>query len=81
MKSHEMRDMTTDELQQHHDKLVAELVGIRIKLAVKQLDNPLRVRAIRREIARSKTALREKQLGAKPGEALGAGKEAAAAPK
>jgi large subunit ribosomal protein L29 len=64
--------MTTEELQQHHDGLVEELVNLRIKLAVKQLDNPLRVRYLRKEIARSETVLREKRLGAKPGEVLGA---------
>jgi len=77
MKTHEMRDMTAEELLQHHNKLVEELVNIRIKLAVKQLDNPLRVRMLRREIARSKTVLHEKQLGAKPGERLEAAKESA----
>ena len=35
--------MAEDELQQHHDGLVEELVHLRIKLAVKQLDNPLSV--------------------------------------
>jgi large subunit ribosomal protein L29 len=74
MKPHEMREMTAEELRLHHDGLVEELVNLKIKLAVKQLDNPLRVRILRREIARSRTVLREKQLGAKPGETL-AGKD------
>ncbi len=68
MKPHEMRDMTPVELEQHRSTLVSELVTLRIKLAVKQLDNPLRVRLLRKEIARSKTILREKQLGIKPSE-------------
>jgi large subunit ribosomal protein L29 len=68
MKPHEMREMTLDELQQHRDGLVEEFVNVKIKLAVKQLDNPLRVRELRREIARAKTILRDKELGAKPGE-------------
>jgi len=68
MKPHEMREMTLDELQQHHDGLVEELVNLKIKLSVKQLDNPLRVRYLRREIARAKTVLRDKNLGARPGE-------------
>jgi len=71
MKPHDMREMTQDELQQHHDTLMDELVNIRIKLAAKQLDNPLRIRVLRKEIARSKTVLRQKQLGAKPGEVQG----------
>ena len=68
MKPHEMREMTLDELLQHRDGLVEEYVNVKIKLSVKQLDNPLRVRELRREIARAKTILRDKKLGAKPGE-------------
>ena len=68
MKPHDMREMTLEELQEHHDTLVEELVNLRIKLSVKQLDNPLRVRGVRREIARAKTVLRDKHLGAKPGD-------------
>jgi len=70
MKPHEMREMTTEELEQHRDGLVEELVNLRIKLAVKQLDNPLRVRVIRKEIARANTILTQKAMGAKPGEIL-----------
>jgi large subunit ribosomal protein L29 len=68
MKPHEMRELTLDELQQHHDTLVEEFVNLKIKLSVKQLDNPLRVRELRREIARAQTILRDKKLGARPGE-------------
>jgi large subunit ribosomal protein L29 len=70
MKPHEMREMTAEELQQQHDSLIDELVNIRIKLAAKQLDNPLRVRELRKEIARCKSILREKELGAQPGQTL-----------
>lgn len=70
MKSHEMREMTLDELKVHHDALVDELVNLRVKLAMRQLDNPMRVGPIRREIARAKTILREKALGAMPGQKL-----------
>ena len=70
MKPHEMREMTTEELRLQHEGLIEELVNLKIKLAVKQLDNPLRVRVLRKEIARSSTVLREKELGAKPGETL-----------
>lgn len=68
MKSHEMRELTMDELQTHLDGLMDELVNLKIKLSVKQLDNPLRVKALRREIARARTILRDKRLGARPGE-------------
>ena len=70
MKPHEMREMAQDELEQHHETLMEELVNLKIKLAVKQLDNPLKVKILRREVARAKTLLREKKLGAKPGEKL-----------
>ena len=72
MKAHDMREMTQDELQVHHDSLIDELINLRIKLAMRQLDNPLRVRNLRREVARAKTILREKARGALPGEVPGA---------
>ncbi|UCG52249.1 MAG: 50S ribosomal protein L29 [Candidatus Latescibacterota bacterium] len=75
MKPHEMREMTIEELEQHHESLLEELVNLKIKLSVKQLDNPLRVRYLRREIARARTILRDKQLGAKPGEVRAAESE------
>jgi len=67
MKTHEMREMTLEELTVHHDNLVEELANLRVRLAIKQLDDPLKVRYMRREIARAKTIIREKKLGAKPG--------------
>jgi large subunit ribosomal protein L29 len=81
MKPQEMRDMTQEELRIHHDSLVDELVNLRIKLSIKQLDNPLRVRLLRRDIARAKTILKEKMLGTKPGEKLGDLREAGAGPE
>jgi len=73
MKSREMRDMTLDELLVQHDQFLDELINLRIKLNMRQLDNPLRVRALKRDIARAKTIMREKQAGAQPGEAPAAG--------
>lgn len=70
MKAHEMREMTEVELQSHNDELVEEMANLRIKNAVKQLDNPLRLRGLRKEIARAKTIIRDKRMGAKPGEKL-----------
>jgi len=60
MKSADLRNMTAVELQAHHDTLVDELVNLKVKLVLRQLDNPLRVRALRRDIARAKTILRQK---------------------
>ena len=72
MKAHEMREMTFEELELHHDSLVDEVANLKIKLSIKQLDNPLKVRYLGRDIARAKTILREKARGAKPGEKPGA---------
>ncbi len=72
MKAHDMREMTLEELEAHHDSLIDELVNLRIKLSMRQLDNPLRVHYLKRDVARAKTILREKRMGAQPGEAPGA---------
>jgi large subunit ribosomal protein L29 len=75
MKAPEMREMTLDELRIHHDSLIDELANLRIKLSIKQLDNPKRVTLLRREIARAKTILKEKAGGALPGESPSEAKE------
>jgi large subunit ribosomal protein L29 len=75
MKAPEMREMTLEELRIHHDGLIDELVNLRIKLSIKQLDNPKRVTILRKEIARAKTILKEKAEGALPGEKPGEAKE------
>lgn len=60
MKPADLRNMTAQELKAHHDTLVDELVNLRVKLVLRQLDNPMRVRQLRRDIARAKTILRQK---------------------
>jgi large subunit ribosomal protein L29 len=65
MKALEMRNMTVDELKAHHDTLLDELSGLRIKHVLRQLDDPMKVRAIRRQIARAKTIIQQKQTSAK----------------
>lgn len=68
MKSPDMRDMTLEELRVQHDQFMDELTNLRVKLALRQLDNPIRVRHLRRNIARARTILVEKESGARPGE-------------
>ncbi len=68
MKAHEMREMTLDELKVHHGTLIDELVTLRMQLALRQLDNPMRVKVLRRGVARAQTNINEKNLGAMPGE-------------
>jgi large subunit ribosomal protein L29 len=65
MKALEMRNMTVDELKAHHDTLLDELSGLRIKHVLRQLDDPMKVRTLRRQIARAKTIIQQKQTRAK----------------
>jgi large subunit ribosomal protein L29 len=59
MKAAEIRDMTTEELENKLVDLKKELFALRSQLAVNQLDNPARVKAVKKDIARIKTILRE----------------------
>jgi large subunit ribosomal protein L29 len=63
MRADKLRDMTADELQVQLRELKDELFKLRFQHATAQLDNPLRLREVRRTIARVKTLLREKELG------------------
>jgi large subunit ribosomal protein L29 len=60
MKTKDLRELTTDELQMRHDELWKDLFGMRIKHTLGQLENPLRLRDTRRHIARVKTLLSER---------------------
>ena len=62
MKAKEIRNFTTEELNAKLVDLKEELFNLRFQHATGQLDNPMRVRAVRREIARVKTILREREL-------------------
>ena len=59
MKIKELRELTVEELQNKQDQMWTELFGLRIKHALGQLENPLQLRSLRRDIARCKTLLRE----------------------
>jgi large subunit ribosomal protein L29 len=61
MKANDLRNMSELELKSHHETLVDELVNLRVKLSMRQLDNPLRVRTLRKDIARVMTVIRQKQ--------------------
>ncbi|MGQ9779012.1 MAG: 50S ribosomal protein L29 [Bacillota bacterium] len=62
MKPKEIRDLTDEELEKKLHDLKAELFNLRFQLATGQLDNPMRVRDVRRSIARIKTIQREREL-------------------
>ncbi len=62
MKASEVRELTTAELESKLKDLKAELFNLRFQLAINQLDNPMRISAVKKDIARIKTILRENEL-------------------
>ncbi|MGI6559304.1 MAG: 50S ribosomal protein L29 [Limnochordia bacterium] len=62
MKAREIRDLTTEELHHRLGELKEELFNLRFQSALGQLENPMRVREVRKSIARIKTVLREREL-------------------
>ncbi|MFI3326587.1 MAG: 50S ribosomal protein L29 [Clostridia bacterium] len=62
MKASEMKDMTNEELVSKLKDLQAELFNLRFQLAVNQLDNPMRIKAVKKDIARVKTVIRANEL-------------------
>jgi large subunit ribosomal protein L29 len=63
MKASELRNMTTAEIEQKIAALKEELFNLRFQLATGQLDNTARIKQVRKDIARAKTVLRERELG------------------
>lgn len=63
MKALEFRNLTTAEIEQKVNGFKEELFNLRFQLATGQLDNPAQIRDIRKQIARAKTVLRERELG------------------
>lgn len=62
MKPEEIRELSNEELERKVEDLKEELFNLRFQMATGQLDNPLRIREVRRDIARVKTVLREREL-------------------
>ena len=60
MKAKELREMTDVELNNQLKDLKAELVNLRFQHAINQLDNPVRIDAVKKDIARVMTVLAEK---------------------
>jgi len=61
MDTKELRGMSVGSLQDILKENKDELVNLRFQKALQQLDNPVRIRVIRRDIARIKTIISEKQ--------------------
>jgi large subunit ribosomal protein L29 len=62
MKVNDIRNLTTAEVEQNVKSLKEELFNLRFQLATGQLENPARIREVRKSIARAKTILREREL-------------------
>jgi large subunit ribosomal protein L29 len=61
MKADKLREMSADELQGKERELHEQLFRLRFQKSLGQLDNALKIRETRRDIARVKTVLRQKQ--------------------
>ena len=62
MELKKMRDMTEVELNTELSKMKKELFNLRFQHATGQLENPVQMRELRKDIARVKTIIREKEL-------------------
>ena len=62
MNAKEIRELSLPELNDKLAKLKEELFNLRFQLAINQLDNPTRIGAVRKDIARVKTVIREIEL-------------------
>jgi len=62
MKAKEIRENTLPELNEQLVKLKDELYHLRFQLAINQLDNPMRITAVKKDIARVKTIIRETEI-------------------
>ena len=60
MKAHDLREQTVEDLRHTEVELADKLFAIRLQRVTGQLDNPAKIRALRRDLARVLTVLREK---------------------
>ena len=62
MKASELRELSVEELQRKLTELKEELFNLRFQLAVNQLENSSRIGAVKKDIARVSTILRQREL-------------------
>lgn len=67
MKAKDLRQLTDDELVKKVNDFKDELFRLRFQLTTGQLDNPMRLKEVRRSIARAKTILTERKMQTKQG--------------
>jgi large subunit ribosomal protein L29 len=66
VKPNELRDMSMEDLEARLGELTEERFRLRFRSATESIENPMRFRAIRRDIARIKTILKEKVASQEP---------------
>jgi len=64
MKPNKVRELSSNELSVKLNDLKAELFNLRFQLATGQLDNPMKIQGVKKDIARVKTIIRERELKA-----------------
>lgn len=62
MKANELRNKSVEELNKSVSDLKTELFNLRFQHATGELDNPMRINKVKKDIARVKTVLREREL-------------------
>jgi large subunit ribosomal protein L29 len=74
MRAEEIRELTDDDVRARMAELEEERFRLRFRSATETLENPIRLRALRKDIARLKTVARERELAAGREGAAGAGR-------
>jgi large subunit ribosomal protein L29 len=64
MNAKQFREMTSGELATKLNDLKSELFNLRFQLATGQLENPMKIKGVKKDIARVRTVLRERELKA-----------------
>jgi len=62
VKAKKIRELTDDEINKKVSDYKEELFNLRFQLATGQLDNPMRIKDVRKNIARCKTILRQREI-------------------
>lgn len=62
MKAVDLKELTYEELAEEAKALKAELFKLRFQLATSDLENPMKLRSVKKDIARIKTVMREMEL-------------------
>ncbi len=65
MRATELRELTMEELRKRLSEEEENLANLRFQLATSQLESPIRVRMVRRDIARIQSVIREKERAPK----------------